>query len=57
MMLLKEVVTAEGKRMATGATGNFDPSRRGAEPDAFIGNPHVQQLRKVFGISFGKEDL
>jgi len=32
MMLLKEVVTAEGKRMATGATGNFDPSRRGAEP-------------------------
>ncbi len=29
MMLLKEVVTSEGKRLATGATGNFDPGRRG----------------------------
>ena len=28
MMLLKEVVTADGKRLATGVTGNFDPSRR-----------------------------
>jgi hypothetical protein len=28
MMLLKEVVTAEGKRLETGVTGNFDPSRR-----------------------------
>ena len=32
MMLLKEVVTADGKHMPTGITGNFDPSRRGAEP-------------------------
>lgn len=28
MMLLKEVVTADGKRLATGLTGNFDSSRR-----------------------------
>ena len=28
MMLLKEVVTAGGKKLATGVTGNFDPSRR-----------------------------
>ena len=28
MMLLKEVVTADGKKLATGVTGNFDPSRR-----------------------------
>lgn len=28
MMLLKEVTTAEGKHLATGVTGNYDPSRR-----------------------------
>jgi len=31
MMLLKEVVTAGGKKLATGLTGNFDASRRAPE--------------------------